>query len=352
MLFMNPKKRWVLVAIVFVLALGIIPLYLSSPITRFSTDGNLGTKDIAVNFQPRPANEILQGREVVRIGVYFLSLGNLDTTTGEYTVDFFLNFICETQPCDPTHFDIMNAVSKAEADDQTSEAVRGKEFYYRVRANLQTNLDLRKFPFDDHILVIEFEDQNKTDDKFVYVVDEKLSGIDQDVYVSGWTLEPYIEGNAKSHEYTVYKESYSRARFAVRISHPWFSSFMKGLFAAIVIVGVGMLSFLMNPAEAQDRISLTSGTLASAIFYHMTLTSSIPPVGYLTYGDRFMILQYIFITVSLAISVTLFMLLSAEKRGSNYHKTAMLIHQATRWTVPLLWVIAMIGLHYSTIGFG
>jgi len=117
-------------------------------------------------------------------------------------------------------------------------------------------------------------------------------------------------------------------------------------------VGVGMLSFLMNPAEAQDRISLTSGTLASAIFYHMTLTSSIPPVGYLTYGDRFMILQYIFITVSLAISVTLFMLLSAEKRGSNYQKSAMLIHQATRWTVPLLWVIAMIGLHYSTIGFG
>lgn len=53
MLFMDPKKRWVLVAIVFVLALGIIPLYLSSPTTRFSTDGNLGTKDIAVNFQPR-----------------------------------------------------------------------------------------------------------------------------------------------------------------------------------------------------------------------------------------------------------------------------------------------------------
>ena len=121
---------------------------------------------------------------------------------------------------------------------------------------------------------------------------------------------------------------------------------MKGLFAAIVIVGVGMLSFLMNPTEAKDRIALTSGTLASAIFYHMTLTSSIPPVGYLTYADRFMILQYIFITASLGIAIGLFLMEST----SDGEQKMQQLHRATRWVIPLLWVISMIVLHVTTLG--
>ncbi len=351
MFFSNMRKQWILLVVLVVLSFGVTPLYLSSPSSGLVSQTGLRAEDIVFNFQPRPSTDELQGREVVKIGVYLLSLGNLDTTTGQYTVDFFLKFICETTPCDPTKFDIMNATAKVEPDDQTDPEDQGKAFYYRIRTSLQTDLDLRKFPFDSHELIIEIEDINKTDDKFVYVVDPAQSGIDPNIYVAGWDLEPYIEGVTRSHEYYVYSESYSRARFAVRISHPWFSSFMKGLFAAIVIVGVGMLSFLMNPAESQDRIALTSGTLASAIFYHMTLTSSIPPVGYLTYADRFMILQYIFITVSLAVSVTLFMLLSAEKRGSDYRKLANQLHVSTRVSIPLLWVFSMVGLHYITIGF-
>jgi len=350
MFFSDLRKRWILLIVIVVLTLGVAPLYLSSPSSSFVTQGNLSSEDITLDFEPRPSDEILNGKKVVRVGVYLLSLGNLDTTTGQYTVDFFLNFICDTEACDPTKFDIMNATSKVEPDDQTDIKVPG-EFYYRVRTSLQTDLDLRKFPFDSHELIIEIEDVNQTDDEYVYIVDESKSGIDPNVYVAGWDLDPYIQATTTSHRYSIYNESYSRARFVVHISHPWFSSFMKGLFAAIVIVGVGMLSFLMNPAEAQDRIALTSGTLASAIFYHMTLTSSIPPVGYLTYADRFMILQYVFITASLAVSVTLFMLLSAEKRGSDYRKLANHVHVATRVSIPLLWVVSMIGLHYLTIGF-
>ena len=107
-----------------------------------------------------------------------------------------------------------------------------------------------------------------------------------------------------------------------------------------------MLSFLMKPTDAQDRIALTSGTLASAIFYHMTLTASIPPVGYLTYADRFMILQYIFITASLGVSVGLFLLGSAE----NSEKELEQLHLATRWSIPLLWIISMVVLHITSLG--
>jgi hypothetical protein len=337
-----------MVALVVALMLALTPVFLTSR-TGGLAGGSLQPGDVRFEFDPMPEAQSLAGKEAVRVGVYILSVGNLDTTSGTYSMDFFLNFTCENPPCDPTEFDLMNAASEPEVIDQTDESVRGREFYYRVRADFQTNLDLRDFPFDAHTLRVEFEDKNKADEKYIFIVDPQISGIDSGVYVAGWDLEPYILGTVIPHRYDVYNESYSRARFEIKIAHPWFSSFMKGLFAAIVIVAVGMLSFLMNPDEAQDRIALTSGTLASAIFYHMTLTSSIPPVGYLTYADRFMILQYVFITASLGVAVALFLLLSAAKRGTDHKKLALQIHEVTRWAIPVLWIVAMVALHYLSI---
>jgi hypothetical protein len=321
----------------------------------FTQPGGGTTADLS-NVQTvisEPLSGYLDGKEeIVQVGVYILSVGNLDTTTGRYYMDFFLNFKCQTPDCEPGDFDIMNSAEPVDPDDQTSDEDRANgERYYRIKTELQANLDLRDFPFEKHLLTIEIEDKNKDEKKYAYVASEEITGIDPQVYVSGWTLSPSISGSVNSHRYTIYDESYSRARFSIEITHSWFSSFMKGLFAAIVIVAVGMLSFLMNPDEAQDRINLTSGTLASAIFYHMTLTASIPPVGYLTYADRFMILQYVFITASLGVAVSLFLLQSEGKRGTDYKSLAEQIHRSTRWIIPVLWIVAMVAMHIVTLGF-
>ena len=342
----NQSPR-ILLIILFALAVALTPLFLSSSSSTLSSFGNA---KVVYDFEESPAAAEVQDKEVVRVGVYILSVGNLDTRTGTYLVDFFLNFTCETPPCDPSQFDIMNSATRPVIEDQTTEEDRGTNFYYRVRANLQTNLDLKEFPFDRHTLAIELEDKNKNNNEYRLIADPTLSGIDSEVYVAGWNLEPYILGAEKTHKYTVYDEAYSRVRFAIHIYHPWFSSFMKGLFAAIVIVGVGMLSFLMNENEARDRIALTSGTLASAIFYHMTLTASVPPVGYLTYADRFMILQYVFITAALGVAVSLLLLQRAENDTANHKALALQIHRITRLVIPVLWAISLIVLHVTTLG--
>ena len=344
----TPQRAWVLFTIIFMLLIALTPLFLSSPRLNPTTLENITEKDVEYAFEePAPAD--LKDKEVVRVGVYILSVGSLDTRTGTYAIDFFLNFKCETPPCDPSQFDIMNATTR-QVDDQTDEAVRGREFYYRIRANLQTNLDLREFPFDRHTLAIELEDKNKNRYQYVFLADRDLSGIDSEVYVAGWNLDKYIFGAEKPHNYSVYGEAYSRVRFAIRIFHPFSSSFMKGLFAAIVIVGAGMLSFLLKENEARDRITLTSSTLASSIFYHMTLTASVPPVGYLTYADRFMILQYVFISTQLIVALTLFLLQRPEYDTAEHKKLALQIHRTTRWVIPISWVTALIALHVTTLG--
>ena len=251
-----PQRPWVLYIIIVILLVALTPLFLSSQSNNITTFGS-GQKITYAGFK-QPSTADLQGKEVVDVGVYILSVGNLDTKTGTYTIDYFLNLKCQTDGCDPNDFDIMNAATK-QIDPQTTDEDKAKgEYYYRIRANLQTNLNLREFPFDQHTLSIELEDKNKTRDKYIFVADPALSGIDSEVYVAGWNLRPYILGEEKSHNYSIYDESYSRVRFAINIFHPWSSSFMKGLFAAIVIVGAGMLSFLLKENEARDRITLKS----------------------------------------------------------------------------------------------
>jgi hypothetical protein len=346
--FAKSRKPWILVLVIFTLVLGVVPLFTQG---RYATVTNLS--NVQKLIVESPSGYLNDKQEVIEVGVYILSVGNLDTTTGKFYMDFFLNFKCQTPNCEPGDFDIMNSAEKIDPDDQTSDEDRAQgERYYRIKTELQSNLNLRDFPFDKHELTIEIEDKNKDegDQKFAYIASDHIMGIDPGVYVSGWDLTPKITGEVKSHEYEIYEESYSRATFAIEITHSWFSSFMKGLFAAIVIVAVGMLSFLMDPEEAQDRINLTSGTLASAIFYHMTLTASIPPVGYLTYADRFMILHYIFITASLVVAVALFMLQSEGKRGADHKLVARQVHLATRWIIPLLWIVSMVAMHITSIG--
>jgi len=346
MFFRNANKPWVAIAIIFALLLAMVPLFISSPRSGSSSGQVIDPSMVEKIFPDPPSAEEMEGKEVVKVGVYILSVGNLDTTISRYSVDFFLNFECVTAGCNPDDFDLMNAGAGFEREDQSDPAEVGQYYYYRVRATMRTNLDLRDFPFDSHDLEIEIEDKNKIDTDYIYIVDPEQSGIDSAVYVSGWDLDSSITGETESHYYDIYEEAYSRARFRISIGHPWFSSFMKGLFAAIVIVAVGMLSFLMKPTDAQDRIALTSGTLASAIFYHMTLTASIPPVGYLTYADRFMILQYIFITASLGIAVALFLLGPAKKNKKALDQ----LHLNTRWSIPILWIVSMVILHITSLG--
>jgi hypothetical protein len=115
---------------------------------------------------------------------------------------------------------------------------------------------------------------------------------------------------------------------------------MKTLFAAIVIVGVGMLSFLMRHDEVAERLALTSSTLVGSILYHLTITSTIPPVGYLTFADKFMIVNYI--VVGAALLVTVMLMYYSYGFEPDDAEDAKRLHRWTSWVVPLSWVVLMV----------
>jgi hypothetical protein len=290
-------------------------------------------------YSPSAIAQVLPEPIKVKVGVYVLQVGNLDISSGTYSMDFYLQFLCD-RPCDEPAFDIMNS-SEISAENQTSDSRGGTFYTYRVKANLSTNLDLRKYPFDSHLLSVAIEDKNLGANEMVYENFPGLSGVDPEAVVSGWDIDRAIpHGVVTDHFYPMFSNSpYSRISFQVRIFHNTFSSFMKGLFAAIVIVLVGMLSFLMKHTDVSDRLALTSSTLVGAILYHLTLTAGIPPVGYLTFADKFMIGNYVITFAALAVTV---MLMWYVNHGLK--EQAVKLHCRTRLTVPALWIVLMVSL--------
>lgn len=238
-------------------------------------------------------------REAVNVGIYVLNVGKFDVASGSYTVDFYLSMRCDAA-CDPSMFEFMNGRSTS-----LDKLIDGPgEKFYRIQAALSQNIDLRNYPFDSHALSIELEDKNKDSTELAYVADKKNSGIDSYVTIVGWGLGGW-NANVAEHYYPEYNETFSRFVFNINIERIGLSAILKLFLPVFFIVFVGLLALLLGTDKLPQRLTVNTSTLLAAVFFHINATSSIPPVGYLTFADKFMIATYIVLIVTLFSTIVL-----------------------------------------------
>lgn len=245
-----------------------------------------------------PAGE---GPIQVRVGIYLLGLGRLDTANGSFTADFYLSFRCD-RPCEPGNFEFLNG--RATTLDKQFDAPTHED--YRVFATLQDNLDLRPYPFDRHDLTIEIEDKLLSTQQLVYLPDREHSGVSPAVILTGWDLVPGWQAEVEERRYPTDDQTYSHFVFDVVIQRAALAAVLKTLLPSLIITVSGFLALLLhNLDKAQARTAAFGAALVSAVLFHLNMTSSIPPVGYLTFADRFSLINYLGLFVGLASSVWL-----------------------------------------------
>jgi hypothetical protein len=262
----------------------------------------------------------------VYVGVYVLNLGKFELATGAYTVDFYLSLRSQ-ELVEMGDFEFMNG--RAATVDKLIDTPTEK--FYRIQANLSQNLDLRRYPFDEHLLTIEIEDKRRTVDELVYVVDEQNCGVDPGVIVVGWRLAGW-EAKVLAHDYEIYGETYSRFVFGLRIQRVVLNAVIKSFLPIACMVLVGFLSLLLAPDKVTTRLSLNISTLLGAVMFHVNLTASIPPVGYLTLADRIMIATYVVLVLILFSGVAI---LRWAEREDKKALALRVYHQALGLIPPL-----------------
>lgn len=233
----------------------------------------------------------------VKVGIYLLNVGKLDIGAGTYGMDFYISFRC-SEDCQPGNFEILNGRASVEKND---DEPRFKVF--RVRADLVAQLDLRSFPFDAHRLTISLEDKVLQDNRLIYEPDLQMTGVHPSAVVVGWSLDKQWRVQIDRDSYEVYGQSYSRATFSIGAQRPKLSAFLKNLTPALIITLSGFLALLMGADKATSRLTLTTSALVGSVLFHINMTSSMPPIGYLTFGDRFMMINYVGLVLVLMVNV-------------------------------------------------
>ena len=268
----------------------------------------------------------------VLVGVYVLDVGEIDLRAGSYTMDFYLSMRCATDTCNFGSFEFMNGrASYINLEENTTT-----ERVWRIEANLYENLDLHQYPFDSHSLLIQIEDQSITSQNLTYQPDLAHSGLDPSIVVVGWMVTGWSQ-SVVNHYYQAYNETYSRYIFSL-------SLYREPTSAIAIFIPVLLLTFIALMATLmygdvssvfENRILLSASLLIAAVLFQFTLDSNLPPLGYLTFADWFMITTYVIMMVGLVSGIL----------ALNYHqrrdaaKSRKFHHYTTR-LLPALAIIA------------
>jgi hypothetical protein len=277
------------------------------------------------------ASEAQDSPAQVRVGVYVLNLGKLDTSTGAFTVDFYLSLTSD-KPVTINQFEFFNG--RATYIDKALDDPMDK--FYRIQASLTDTLNLSRYPFDRHQLTIELEDKEQTVNSLVYQISREDSGLDPAVKLAGWNITGW-DATVDQHYYAPWDTTFSKYIFSIKIERSGLAAILKTILPALIIVIVGLLSLVLSPDKIIPRLTLTTGAFTSAVLFHLNMTSSLPPLGYLTLGDRFMIFNYL--ALSLALISTLIALYYVDKKQSV---AAERVHRLAVIVVPIFWIVVQI----------
>lgn len=266
--------------------------------------------------EPKPdaKPEEPKGPTNVKVNIVLAKLNKFELGPGSYSAEFYIHMKCDHEPCKPEP-DVGNG--KITGKEKMRDEKLEKEF--KIKAELEAFVDLSEFPFDSHALYIGLADKNI--ETYHYEFDTALGAkVDDNVKLAGWQISAMAAGVEKV---SFDGRELNELRFAVEITRPKIASFFKSLVPVFFMVFVAGFTLLLKPKSAAGRLSAATGGLMSVVMFHLSATSSLPPLGYLTRLDKFMIATYLVYIANIAFSVA--MVRFEEKKNEKMSELAYLV---------------------------
>jgi len=260
--------------------------------------------------------------QVVKVGVSLTNLGKLDLATGTYNVEFFLTFTCPAGVTDcSTDFALDSGVI---TKSEIAEKAPGRTVF-RVKADMTEDLDLSEYPLDEHELTISFTHPTEDATKLVYAVDKDNTSVGDSVKLAGFDIVD-SGGNVETKKFDGVDENFSVYSFHITARRVRLSSYLKGFLPPFFIVLVSCLGLVLRAKSITNRLTMGTAGLLSAVMFHISSTSALPPLGYLTRADKFMLVTYVILVANLLFCVL--MLMKDDKKDEagteKMYKTALI----------------------------
>lgn len=270
-----------------------------------------------------------------RLGIVLNGVTKLDLGAGTYQAEFGAIVTClGDRPCKPD-LDAENGklTTKELIVDKPELKV------YRMRGEFTANVDLSEFPFDRHELPLVLHDRS-----FKTILERdpapEASKIDVDMRIPGWSLLG-LEWTQDDEVVVPGELVHSAAGVSLRIERPRVASFFKSLVPLAFMIFVAGFSLLLKPKSAAGRLTTATGALMTVVMYHVSATSQLPPLGYMTRFDKFMLATYLVYLVNIGLAIALVRLDDAKNETLSLR-----VYHVAQGLVPGL------ALALSTLVFG
>lgn len=240
--------------------------------------------------------------QIIKVGIYIMSLGRLDMATGSFLVDMYLSLKSD-EDIPNNNLEFING--RASSIECIIDKPREK--FYRILANLTTTMDLHRYPFDKQKIRIVIEDKTRTKNEIQLVPLREESGLDASIIFPGWNIEG-MDIVTRDHEYLAYNEVFSQIVCTVNISRIRLNAFMKTFIPVIFLMLIVLSSFILNPEQVTTRLGAISSALVASAMFHISISNQIPPSGYLSFADIFMILTYLILLCCFCLSIAVYIL--------------------------------------------
>jgi hypothetical protein len=301
----------------------------SSVILLIFLAGLLLISTINTTAQEEPFND----DTTINVGIYVISIGNFEFTKGTYILDFYLMFQWEDSNISPSGFEFMNgrATSKEKIYDVRTNG--SSEVWYRVQASLFITPEFNRYPFDSQDLKIIIEDSAYNISTITYSTMPEILGVDEQFRIAGWKVQSSTM-NASTHEYP-WGEEYSQLTYTIKLERDAGLTAAKLLLPPIIFCIVSGLSFFFKADKITHRLGLGTSMLISAVMFHLSQTSSLPPLPSLILIDKIMIAVYAFLASSL-FATTLIYIDDEYWKEVDYTKTVNTIGGLLTVVLPFL----------------
>lgn len=324
----NKRITTILCAIVFVSF-----FFISSSAEAFSLKSlfNFYSKPV----KKRIANHAQKQKEPthIKVGIYVLHVGKYDLQSASIRIDFYLILCCKSLT-KKFNFEIMNATN---SNIQLAALTKDNYLVYRIQAELNKSNNLRNYPFDHHALDIIIENRQLNSDNMVFEVDPSITALDNNLDVVGFQLLRNWSATVTNHYYKVFQQMFSSYKFSMYIQRPLLAGVLKGILPAFIIILCSFLALFMRIDHLSQRISIATSALIASVVFHLNLTASIPPLGYVTFADMFMFINYLclFLVLIEVIVITHYI-------ETKHQPLAELINWYCAWGIPVVWLILQI----------
>ena len=203
-------------------------------------------------------------------------------------------------------------------------------FINRYTGLVSSYHNLRQFPFDAHDFKISFASIEDPIEELVFVADAKSSFISERLNIEGWN----IRGMSISSEPTQLLENeinVSKLELTVSAKRsPEFYIF-RVILLLIAVVAMSWTIFWVPPGHFEFQIGLGATSMLTAIALYLSVSSSLPNLGYLTTLDQMLIWAIVLVFLSIVEA-----LVSGLMVHNKSPRRALRLDRISRFVFPVL----------------